>query len=202
MIRRFFIGLAAAAVLFLSPLYQLLAGPLILGSPLTTHANAIVVLGGGVDKEGHPGESTVERVLYGTALYKEGFAPVVVLSTGKTLRFSEARVMRELALSLGVPEGDLLLEEDSRNTYENILYVGRLSRRKGWKRAIIVSSPYHMRRVALLYRKNHLEMSPMYAPVRPSVFYEPGPPVHRFRQSLALYREYAALAWYWLRGRI
>jgi len=201
LIRRVLIGVAAAAVLIFSPLYQLLAIPLTLGSPLTP-SDAIVVLGGGVARQGNPCESTVERVRYGVALYKEEFAPVLVLSTGKVRQFNEARVMRRLALSLGVPERDIFLEETSRNTYENVLFVGRLFQQKGWKQAIIVSSPYHMRRIALVYRKNHPEMSPLYAPVRPSLFYEPGPPVHRFRQALALYREYAAIAWYWLKGRV
>ncbi len=194
-------GAALTVLLLFSPFYRLLAAPLTLKTPLTS-ADAIVVLGGGVDREGNPGESTVERVRYGAALYKEEFAPVLVLSTGKVDRFNEARVMQSLALSLNVPQRAILLEEDSHNTYENVLFTERLLKQKGWNRPIIVSSPYHMRRIDLLYQKFFPEVSPLYAPVRPSLFHEPGSSMQRFRQALALYREYAAIVWYRLKGRI
>ncbi|MDO8730209.1 MAG: YdcF family protein [Candidatus Omnitrophota bacterium] len=192
---------ALLAILCFSPLYQFFAVPLVLSNPLT-RSDAIVVLGGGVDEYGEPTESTLERVHYGVGLYKEAFAPKLIFSTGVTDLFSEAQVMRRLALSWGVPTEDIVMEEDSRNSYENVLYTHRLLLEKGWQRPIVVSSPYHMRRVALVYEKAFPEEDPLYAPVRPSVFYQTTSPLHRFRQVLALIREYLALGWYWMRGRI
>ena len=192
---------AVLAVLCFSPLYQFFAAPLVLSDPLT-RADAIVVLGGGVGEQGQPTESTLERVHYGIGLYREGFAPKLIFSTGVTDIFSEAQVMRRLALSWGVPAEDIVMEEDSRNSYENILYVHRLLREKGWQRPIVVSSPYHMRRVALVYEKAFPGETPLYAPVRPSAFYQTISPLHRLHQVLALVREYLALGWYWIKGRI
>ena len=201
LLRKRLLGCAFLLALLISPFYQFLAAPLVLRDPLT-RADAIVILGGGVDLQGNPSGSTRERVYYGVALYKEGFAPALVLSTGVTDLFNEAQVMREYAVSLGVPEQDIVLEESSRNTYENVLSVHRLFQEKQWKQAIVVSSPYHMRRIAMIYEKAFPEASPLYAPVRPSLFYENGPLSERFRQAIALYREYMAIAWYWMKGRV
>ena len=193
--------LAVLSTLLFSPLYQWLARPLVLSAPLT-HADAIVVLGGGVDEQGQPTESTLERLQYGIGLYREEFAPRLVLSTGMTDGFSEARVMRRAGLILGVPERDMVLEESSHNTYENVLFVHRLFQERGWTRPIIVSSPYHMRRIDLVYKKVWPEVSPLYAPVRPSVFYQNGSWRHRLQQIAAVFREYLAIGLYWMRNKI
>jgi uncharacterized SAM-binding protein YcdF (DUF218 family) len=192
---------ALLAAFWFLPLYQWIAQPLVLSTPLT-RADAIVVLGGGVNEWGHPTESTEERVHYGVGLYWEEFAPKLVLSTGMMEGFNEARVMRQAALALGVPEQDIVLEEESHNTYENILFVHRLFQQRGWQRPIVVSSPYHMRRIDRVYKKVGSEVSPLYAPVRPSVFDRGGLGAHRLRQFFTVLREYLALGFYWMRGRI
>ena len=200
-LRRFGVLLAVLAALFFSPLYQWLGRPLVLSAPLT-RADAIVVLGGGVDERGQPTESTLERLQYGVGLYREEFAPRIVLSTGMIDGFSEARVMRRTALGLGVPERDIVLEESSHNTYENVLCVHRLFQERGWTRPIIVSSPYHMRRIDLVYKKVGPEVSPLYAPVRPSVFYRNRSWKDRLQQTAAVVREYLAIGLYWMKNRI
>ena len=177
--------------------YPALAAPLVRSTPVTG-ADAIVVLGGGVTRRGEPTPSTRERVLYGVGLYREEFAPLLVLSTGAPNGISEARAMERLALAEGVPPRAILLEEDSRNTQENLRCVHRLLRERGLRRFIIVSSPYHMGRVALVQDRLGKGTQALYAPVRPSHFYRPSNLKDRFWKSWAVVHEYAGIAWYWL----
>ncbi len=198
--KRWLIGglLVVGAVTF-SPSFRYLAEPLTVASPLT-QADAIVILGGGVEKDGRPTSSTLERTLYGVSLYHQGLAPTIILSTGLAKYFNEARLMSEIARAEGVPEQALILEEDSRNTHENLEQVQRILDAHDWETAIVVSSPYHMRRVALVSRKCCSGTTLLYAPADPDGLYQYRNVLHRFRQARAVYREYVGLGWYWIQG--
>ena len=52
----------------------------------------------------------------------------------------------------GVPENDILLDEDSLNTQENARFVVQLARERDIDSMILVTSPYHQRRAY-----NHFE---------------------------------------------
>ena len=194
-------GLLAAAAVTFSPAFSYVAKPLVVASPLA-HADAIVVLGGGVEKDGRPTPGTLERTLYGVALYRQGLAPAIILSTGLTGRFNEARLMSEIARAEGVPDQALILEEQSRNTHENLAYVRRVLDARHWDSAIVVSSPYHMRRIALVSKKCRGEETLLYAPADPEGLYQYRSLLHRLRQARAVYREYLALGWYRIRGYV
>ncbi len=153
-----------------------------------------------MEKDGRPTRGTLERTLYGVALYSQGLAPTIILSTGLAKYFNEARLMSEIARTAGVPERALILEEDSRNTHENLQYVQRILDAHRWKTAIVVSSPYHMRRVALVSNRCCSGTTLLYAPADPDGLCQFRSILHRFRQARAVYREYAGLGWYWLRG--
>jgi glycosyltransferase involved in cell wall biosynthesis/uncharacterized SAM-binding protein YcdF (DUF218 family) len=192
-------GLLAAVVATFSPTFMYLAKPLVVAS-LLTRADAIVVLGGGVEKDGRPTRSTLERTRYGVALYRQGLAPTIILSTGLAKYFNEARLMSEIARAEGVPEQALILEEDSRNTHENLQSVQRILDAHRWETAIVVSSPYHMRRIALVSNKCCSGTTLLYAPANTDALYQYRNFLHRFRQARAVYREYLGLGWYWIRG--
>ena len=69
----------------------------------------------------------------------------------------------------------------------------------GWRRILLVSSPYHMRRAVLTWRKVAPDVEVIPTPVPESQFYS-----HQWGASLEQIRgilhEYAALADYWRRG--
>lgn len=192
-------GVVVASVLLFTPAFQLLVAPLVLRAPLGP-ADAIVVLGGGVEDDGQPSESTLERIRYGILLYEGGLAGHLILSTGVVEGFSEARAMAEVARQHGVPEEALVLEEISHNTHENIHAVQEILEARGWHRVLVVSSPYHLRRVSLVYRKCCRGVETVWAPADPAGVYQFRGPRHRLKQARAVLREYAAIGWYRLRG--
>jgi uncharacterized SAM-binding protein YcdF (DUF218 family)/glycosyltransferase involved in cell wall biosynthesis len=175
-------------------------------SPLIVHgqpspADAIVVFAGGVGESGKAGGGTEERVQRAVEIFKQGYSRRMVFSSGYVYSFPEAEVMRSLAVQQGVPEEAIVLEQQSRDTHENVAFVADILRSHGWRSALLVTSPYHLRRALLAWRKIAPGVAIVPAPPLRSQFYD-----HTRGASLdqvrALAHEYAAIAGYWLRGWI
>ncbi len=116
------------------------------------HADAILVLGSRVHADGRPSGSLVDRTRSAAALWREGLAPVVILSGGHgtDAPVSEPQAMRDLALRAGVPESALVLDEGGVDTAASIRFAARMARERGWRRVLVVSHDYHLARVRLL----------------------------------------------------
>ena len=93
------------------------------------------------------------RVALGVGLYREGAAPLLVMSGGGAGPVAEAAVMRDLAREAGVPEAALLVEAESRNTFENAANTARLLHVAGKSRVILVSDRLHLPRAARVFRR-------------------------------------------------
>lgn len=89
-----------------------------------------------------------ERLNLSIELYKSNRAPYILFTggLGKSGIISEAMIMKERAITLGVPEDIILTEEESNNTTENILCSMLVLERKfhlqNINRLIIVTSPF------------------------------------------------------------
>jgi uncharacterized SAM-binding protein YcdF (DUF218 family) len=127
-------------------------------------ADAIVVLGCRLPKDGRPGAAIERRVAAGVALLASGAAPLLVLSGGGDGARPEAEVMRQLALAYGAPEVALLLETRSRNTVENAICSAALLRDRDASRVIVVTDRYHLLRAQFLFRHAGLEVVRAAAP--------------------------------------
>jgi len=79
--------------------------------------------------------------------------------------------------------------------------VSHILRERGWRSMLLVSSPYHMRRASLTFRRSAPELEIVHAPVPQSRFYHriTGPSAGQVRGIL---HEYAGIAYYWLDGKI
>jgi uncharacterized SAM-binding protein YcdF (DUF218 family) len=161
--------------------------------------DAIVVLAGGVGESGRAGGGAQERLKQAIDLYRAGYAPYLVLSSGFVYSFHEAQVMRTLAIDQGVPASVIALDERATNTYENVRYVDEILRDHKWKRILLVSSPYHMRRAVMVWRKQAPDIDVVPAPVPQSQFYDHGRGA-TFDQVRGILQEYLAIFGYWRRG--
>ena len=92
-------------------------------------------------------------------MFRQGAAPVLVLSGGGTGVVPEAEVMGDLARAAGVPEAALLVEPHSRNTFENARETARLLHARGLRTVILVSDRVHLPRAALLFRRAGLRVA-------------------------------------------
>ena len=109
--------------------------------------------------------------------------------------------MRGIAIDNGVPASDIILETQAANTHENVMFTRAILERSGWRKILLASSPYHMRRALLTWRKAAPAIQVIPEPVSASQFY-----AHDRGASLAQIRgiaqEYAAIVDYWWKGWI
>jgi uncharacterized SAM-binding protein YcdF (DUF218 family)/glycosyltransferase involved in cell wall biosynthesis len=195
------VGLVAAYVLtFQTTFVWWAAEPLKMTSP-PRPADAIVVFAGGAGESGQAGGGYQERVKQAVDLYASGYARNMIFSTGFVFTFQEGELMRSLAEANGVPRDAIILETQARNTYENVARSRDILTQRGWRRVLLVSSPYHMRRAMLTWRTVAPEIEVVPTPVPVSQFYrhETGPSLEQMR---GLLQEVAAIVLYWWRGWI
>jgi len=190
--------IGAWMLLFYTPFVWLVAEPLKQAEP-PRRADAIVVFAGGVGESGKAGGGYQERVKHAADLYKSGYASRVVLVSGFVFALREAEVMQSLAEDLGVPARDIVLEQRASTTREYVEHVRETAGRAGWRSILLVSSPYHMRRAVGTFRKAAPGIEVTATPPPMSQFYahETGA---SFEQIAGVGSEYAALAYYTLKG--
>ena len=96
------------------------------------------------------------RIQKAVELYLAGKAEKIIFSGGNYSRkdLSEAKYMSDLAVKLGVPKRDIILEEKSIETLENAKFSKAIIDKKSFDSAIIVSSPWHLPRVKFLFEKS------------------------------------------------
>ena len=187
-------------ILFHTSFLWLLARPLKILQP-PKKANVIVVFAGGVGESGKAGQGYQERVVHAADLYKKGFSRKLIFSSGYVYALKEAEVMKTLAVSLGIPGKDIILEKDAGNTFENVKYTLEIMREQNWNSALVISSPYHMGRVNLVYRKAAPEIEATFTPVPTSIFFG-NETVVTWSHIRAIAHEYAAIFYYWWKGYI
>ena len=112
------------------------------------------------------------RVPVAAQAYNAGRASKIMLCGGKLRdfpdgKYSEAEHMCQAALALGVAEEDIVLENSSQNTIENILFALIELQRAFWlnkvRRVLLVTTAYHMRRSLAIARylfPDHIEIIP------------------------------------------
>lgn len=135
-------------------------------------AEAIVILGGGVNPQAWPRtlpevNEAGDRLMLGAWLYREGAAELVIV-TGGQMPWSantvgatvEANSMAQLLTFLGVPAEALRLETASRNTYENALFTRQLLAETGIRRILLVTSASHMPRSVRLFTAQGFQVIP------------------------------------------
>ncbi|HJU41685.1 MAG TPA: ElyC/SanA/YdcF family protein [Vicinamibacterales bacterium] len=187
-------------LLFQTPLVWWLAEPLRVAEA-PRRSDAIVVFAGGVGETGEAQGGAQERIGKAVALYHEGVASRLIISSGFVFTLREAEVMKAIAVSNGVPADAILLEERAANTYENVAFTNRILQERNWRRIALVSSPYHMRRAVLTWRKVAPQVEVVATPPEASLFYahSRGASLEQIR---GLLQEYAAIVYYWWAGRI
>jgi uncharacterized SAM-binding protein YcdF (DUF218 family) len=126
-------------------------------------ADAIVVLGGGIKPQFPPRpwidvSEAGDRPIYAAQLYRQGKAPLVILSGGRIEWQGggppESSDMSKLVQALGVPASAIVEDPTSLNTHENAVNVKRILKERGINRVLLVTSAIHMpRSIRIFYRQ-------------------------------------------------
>jgi uncharacterized SAM-binding protein YcdF (DUF218 family) len=101
------------------------------------------------------GDGSGNRVLTGAQLVRDGYAPVALISgAAASYGFHACDLAIPFAVKQGYPESYFAhLESEAHSTDEEAHYAIAEIRRRNYHRILLVTSNYHTRRAALLYRK-------------------------------------------------
>ena len=121
-------------------------------------ADTAIILGAGT-ADGEISPVFRERIHHGIWLYQNGYVDTLIFTggVGEGNARSDAWVAGQYAIERGVPEENILLEEKSTITQENIANAKKIMDEKGYRTAIIVSDPLHMKRAMLMARDYGIE---------------------------------------------
>ena len=121
------------------------------------HADAIVVLGA-AQYNGRPSPVLKARLDHALELYREGLAPMVVVTggIGPGDRMSEATVGHKY-LRAQLPDSAIVVRPDGRTTEESMRSVAEWMREREVARVLLVSDPFHMARLRLEARYARLD---------------------------------------------
>jgi uncharacterized SAM-binding protein YcdF (DUF218 family) len=111
---------------------------------------AIVIFGAAVRDGGRPSPALARRIAYGLLAAHGSEAPVVCSGAAGRYGPSEAFVMAQALKADGVAAARLVLDEESRDTLQSVIFAARFLRRRGLARCIVCSDGYHLPRIRLL----------------------------------------------------
>jgi vancomycin permeability regulator SanA len=126
-------------------------------------AEAAIVFGARVYANGQPSPLLADRIATGVALYREGLVPVLVMSGGDGADgWNEAAVMRDVAISAGVPAAAVLVDRAGVNTDATVAntigLVAEPARPRSEIRLIAVSQAYHLPRIQLAFSQAGIDV--------------------------------------------
>ena len=164
--------------------------------------DVVIVLGGGTKPDLILDFATRQRVRMGAAHLTQGNADWLIMTGGPmgNLDLTAASVMRDFAVEIGAPAQQIILEEQSRTTFENLRLAFEIMDARGLKSFAIVSDDYHLARARELARFMGREPSGLGA--ARSFYFAPRAMqiVITLRETAAWgYNLYKAAAW-WLLG--
>jgi uncharacterized SAM-binding protein YcdF (DUF218 family) len=145
----------AAAVVYTSSLVMVLV---VSQQDQRQHVDAIVVLGA-AQYNGRPSPVFRARLNHALGLYREGLAPLVVVTggIGRGDTMSEALVGVRYLRGQGIPDSALAAAGEGRTTKTSMTAVAAWLRPRHITRVILVSDPFHMFRLRLEARRTELE---------------------------------------------
>ncbi|WP_173915677.1 YdcF family protein [Halobacillus sp. Marseille-Q1614] len=116
-------------------------------------ADAAVVLGA-AQWNGSPSPVFEGRLKQGIELYKNGQVDVLIMTggAGHGSSLSEAEVGKQFAIKQGVPSDDIIVEDKSLETKENISNSVELIKIDNIESLLIVSDSFHLKRAVSIAR--------------------------------------------------
>lgn len=117
------------------------------------------------DDDRHNFSSRANRFNQTLRLYHEGYIKKILLTGGSGAVLhtnpSEAEKIKTYLMSINIPETDIIVEADSRNTHENALFTKQiLDEQYPNQKYLLITSAWHMRRSAACFKKQDVPFTP------------------------------------------
>ena len=136
--------------------------------PQTEGYDAIVVLGAQVKPDGTPSVQLQWRLDAAYGAWQERQCLIVTCGAqGSNEPDAEGRVMKAYLTGLGVPENQVLVDDTSFNTRQNLENAAALLQNSGVETVLIVTSDYHLPRAMALAEDQGLTATGLGSPTKP-----------------------------------
>jgi len=180
--------------------------------PKITNEDVIILLGAGLNENvvdltgtGFPDGDMLGRITTAVRLHRKLNIPIIIAS-GKVYPEGEAGapVDRRIMIDLGVDPVHIIIEEKSRNTFENAQYASMICRDLGYKKPILLTAAYHLKRAQMAFQTTGLKTTPFpayrFSSDNPVFFLRSFLPGHNsFETSCVAIREYLGILYYMVR---
>jgi uncharacterized SAM-binding protein YcdF (DUF218 family) len=162
-------------------------------------ADAIVVFSGDGESS-YINQSYQRRTLDAIHYFKSGYAPLIILSSGKDQTISEVELIRSLLINRQVPKSSIkILNQFPRSTFENVVLVKDILNKNNINSILLITSPYHSRRALWVWRKAMPDLNVLAPVVIDTPNATPQWEANIYQIKVIVY-EYAAIIYYWWRG--
>jgi uncharacterized SAM-binding protein YcdF (DUF218 family) len=162
-------------------------------------ADAVVVLGAGVDEDGNLGDSSLRRTVHGIRLQRRGLAPRLLLfgPSEKQGGISESTIRAELAREMGVPRESILTDDGALTTRAECEHAVALLTPLGARRVLLVTGAHHLPRAQALFTRAGFDVLPAPVPELPP---RARMPAQRLYVARGLFMEWIGRTYYRLAG--
>ncbi|WP_189093753.1 YdcF family protein [Deinococcus ruber] len=195
--------LILSSLTFTPMLHRILTALTVQATP--RHADAIVILGGGVNcTTGVLTAASQERLEQGIRLWQAGYASTLVLSQqADALYGADCPKVSDVSLQLlqqrfpaQLPPVEIL--HNVMNTHDEAVETARLITHHRWQQVLLVTSSWHSRRAALMFAKVGVPFTSVPAPAAVAASGFIPTPLEQY----TLLRELAAYVKAWVQGEL
>jgi uncharacterized SAM-binding protein YcdF (DUF218 family) len=145
------------------------------------------------------GDPGFERTRTAVRLWHEGQVSLLIMTGGEPGPGDSATSLRDVAVALGVPRGQIRMEQVSRSTRGAMVAVRPLLEQLQVRRVAVVTSPYHQRRACWAARRVFEGVEVVNRPAEPSSWSPEGWGRDPWSRRI-VFGEYGKLVYYVLRG--
>jgi uncharacterized SAM-binding protein YcdF (DUF218 family) len=138
-----------------------LAFKLIRIDAIPSSADAVVPLSAGVTADGHLTQQGLDRTITAVDLAERGVAPVLLFTREerKTRRRKSNNAGDQILVARLARLDHVMTTRPVKSTHDEAVAVASVARYRGWKRVIVVTSPFHSRRACATFERAGVTVS-------------------------------------------
>lgn len=188
-----------------TPIVSTLAGQVVRRDQIPARVDAIAVLSAGLTPDGMMRSETLDRLLTGLALAKQGVGQTLLISREK-INFGDKLVSdsadQQSLLALAQPSAQIIFIDSVVTTRTEALRMKAIAQAHGWLRIAVVTSPMHTRRACATFERVGFNVACVPAAVRGSGVHDGSSAEDRLRAFRSWLYETFATSSYRRRGWI
>ena len=120
-----------------------------------SNGDVVILLTGGLTVEGHT------RLFAAAEIQKALDIPVIISGIESRPEYCyDQKSNEKYLIELGVSQSKIIVEAESRNTNENAKQVSKVIKQYGFKKPILITSHYHLKRALLAFDQAGINVTP------------------------------------------